>query len=658
MPDPSTAFNEIVTNITNRLRALETIERPGSAIIVAGPAPAPTAAENDARVQEAMDEHPGSIIMLRAGLYRFQHLNITAGLMGRPNYQTTVKWADQNQGPSATMMDLTTSGIIMEDLIVDGNRSTVLPGSSAYWTGLLTFGRGVSDCRFSRVRVQNTARGAYYGKAEDQARTVGTASISSGSNVVVAPGIGFLSPSDVGRIVGIAGANPANEDNYALITTIASITDANTAVLNAPAGRTVSNAVIYVGLTNNTPISRNVWEDCEWDNIGFSGADRAGAGVFFEQNARDNLWIRCRSRRLSSNWLKITGNVVACPNNQAVFNTIDYSGQPTYETTYGALAMEFWYGASYTTCFGNKIIGPPDTAPDDSLFGISFGYAPNSVCVGNSIRKGGTSNTKIVFGIETADCPRMTRGLNSIAGCRYGANFTNNDPVASHSMEVVGEMFQDIYENAIITDSSPGAIKISACSFEDCGIAYIFFNAFNASGGDGTIKSAIVEGCTFCIKKQTRQHGEGEIYGIYAYSTANNILGDLQVNGCSFAPHPEGTSNVPMVPIEVNNMSGVRVTGGIWNGRSPDNTVSASYGIKAYAGNIRVRGVTGRNFATAFAFVYPGSPLPASSFELNDVGTLDVLSNGNSPTTVLYLDPADNHLKFKRHTGVVVDLTP
>lgn len=496
-------------------------------------------------------------------------------LRGDPNKRTTIQLVSQAGGVNQPIFNVTGKNIYLEDIILDGNGSTI--GSGNYWSGVIMVNPGADDFTLMKCRVQNSARSGVY-------------------------------------------------------------------------------AFGYTG----TQVYNMRIERCEFTNIGRTGAGNGGAGIMLDGGINDYVIEENRAYgTLSSNFLKVKVNTsVNCVGGRVVNNNLDFRSCTTFDATNSALGLEFWNGAYNTRVTDNQVYGPNTIPTTGHFWGISFGDARGSVCSSNEVI-GGTNIQAMEYGLEVGECPSITLTNNYVANCIYGSNFTNNNPLPSHSIIITGNTYENCYENAIVSDSSPSAFKITSCTFIDCGIAYLFFNSINAGGGDGTVRDGIVSACTFQVRNQTRLHAEGAIFGIYLLGSDSTRIARVTIADCNFGPYPGGTSSIGMQPIEINNPRGVKVHHCNFDGARPDTvTANAVRAINGYCGDLHVDHCTAVNFTTEFAFTSPPAAAPLSTFEFNTLGTLAISSSANGPNTVIYWSTADGRLHVRNSAGTDAAVGP
>jgi hypothetical protein len=424
--------------------------------------------------------------------------------------------------------------------------------------------------------------------------------------------------------------------------------------------QTTGRTAIYATGSGGTQIYRLRVDDCTFTDIGRSGAANGGACVMLDGGVNDSQITDCYAfGTLTSNFLKVKVNTgVNCLGTYVRGNLLDYSACTTFDATNSALGIELWNGAWNSRVEENIVYGPNTIPVAGEFWAVSFGDARGSVCSENQII-GGTNIQAAAFGIEVGECPSFTMRGNHISNVKTGSNFTNNNPLPSHSIIIEGNTYENCYENGIISDSAPSAFKIIGNTFIDCGVAYIFFNSVNVGGGDGTVKGGIVSSCTFQVKNQTRLHAETAIFGVYVLGADSTKIARVTIADCNFIPYPGGTSTIGMTPVEVNNPRGVKIHHCNFDGARPDTgAAQAVRAINGYCGDLHVDHCTAVNFVTEFAFTSPPAAAPQSTFEFNTLGSLAIVSSANGPNVVMYWSTADGRLHVRNQAGTDAAVGP
>lgn len=154
-------FNEIVTNLTRRLKAVELRETPNIMFRVMAPAPTGLPLVDTLAFTNLV---AGTHYQLQAGTYIINPTVITTpnvGFFGVGNGLTTIKLAGQAGGTNAHALALNASGITFENIVGDGNSSTVGSGVIS-GPGFFDVVGGSDDCSFTKCRVQNTGGTGIY----------------------------------------------------------------------------------------------------------------------------------------------------------------------------------------------------------------------------------------------------------------------------------------------------------------------------------------------------------------------------------------------------------------------------------------------------------------------------------------------------------------
>lgn len=610
----------------------------------------------------------GQRVWLRAGVYTVNPLTMATPdvrFMAHP-LGTTLRLADQGGGASTYSINITAADVFFDGINFDGNSTTIAAGTNNYWSGVATLASGADRTTFRRCTFQNTARGAIYANGYAGAQRISGLTVEE----CTFTNIGSAGAGNGGAGIMLdGGCNDyvikRNKANGVLTSNACKITlgelPSNSSTYAVQGGSTTTSIIV-----NGTPFTPGAMKDVAW--VRFYSATNAvlvGQTVPVIANTNNTLTLAYAvSAAVTAGdtvrvWLPCSGGLVD-------ENEFDYRACTTVDATFAALAIEMFNGAWRTRCSRNKVYGPDAVLAAGYFWGISTGDARSSKITENDVFGSAANPSAMGYGIEVAECPSIVLKGNHVRWSNVGSNFTNNNPVPSHSISIEGDVYENCYQYGIVSDSAPSAAKIIGCTLIDCGTRFIWFNS--AAIGvvtNGTIKDGIISGTTFQVRDWTRLDSDSSnIWGIYISSNNESDIVRLTIGDCNFGPYPatkgpgdsttEAVGTVGLHPIRGNKPSGVRIHHSTFDGLAPTGGAKALKAISWASGELHVDHCTYQNFSSstaALCSLSAAATASLSTFEYNINGggngasnTHGISSDANTPFSVTWWD-ANGHLR-------------